>query len=133
VTNRKMTAMKQRTGKSIMNLINQIGRCCNTSKHPHRAVIQRVQVHLPLLKRYTAPVHPMSPRKKKDRMSQINRQYNMKQARGGHWHLTLGRAECTTIQWVPEERTAMKRRTSMTAAAHLAFSCCFSQNLSLCW
>jgi hypothetical protein len=27
---------------------------------------------LPLLKRHTAPVHPMSPRKKKDRISQIN-------------------------------------------------------------
>jgi hypothetical protein len=131
--NQMMTAMNQRTGKRITNLMNQISRYCNTSKHPHRVVIQGVQVQLPLLKHHTAPVHPMSPRKKKNRMSHINRQNNSKQTHGGHWHLTLGTAECATIQSVPEERRAMKHDTSMTAPVHLAFSCCFSQKLSLCW
>jgi hypothetical protein len=50
----------------------------------------------------------MSPKKKMNRMSQINRHYNSKQAHGGHCHLVLGSAEYTTIQRVPEERRTKK-------------------------
>jgi hypothetical protein len=44
-------------------------------------------------------------------MNKIIRHYNSKQAQSGHRHLTLGSAEYTIIQKVPEERMIMKCHT----------------------
>jgi hypothetical protein len=126
-----MTAMKQRAEKRNTTLVEQISHCCSTNKHPHWIFIQEVEGQLPLLKRHTAPVHPMSPRNKESRMNQINWQYYRKQAHSGHWHRALGRAKCRTIHGLPQERS-VKCHISVTAPVHVAFSC-FSPKLSFCW
>jgi hypothetical protein len=50
----------------------------------------------------------MSPKKKMNRMKQLNGHYSSKQVHSGHHHLKLECAELMAIQRVPDERRTRK-------------------------